>query len=255
MKVCLIQMHSNGTKEENERKSYDMLKEAVKDKPDVICLSELFLSWGPDLDCSKVEEKDLVGYQEFALENHVNLILGTVSLKSADSKKTTNTSFVINREGKITSRYDKIYMYKVNRESFCFDEHDDTIPGDKIGLANIDGIKVGIGICFDLRFPEYFRELVKNGAEVIFLPSHFREDTGKRAWDILINARAIENQTFFCACNQTGKSVYGNTKVVDYEGNILKSLEKEEGIVTVDLDLDKQREFRIEFPVLEQIKY
>jgi len=63
MKVCLIQMHSNGTKEENERKSYDMLKEAVKDKPDVIFLSELFLSWGPDLDCSKVEEKDLVGYQ------------------------------------------------------------------------------------------------------------------------------------------------------------------------------------------------
>ena len=131
MKVCLIQMHSNGTKEENERKSYDMLRGAVKDKPDVICLSELFLSWGPDLDCSKVEEKDLVGYQEFALENHVNLILGTVSLKSADSKKTTNTSFVINREGKITSRYDKIYMYKVNRKNLIVDETVRAIPRRK----------------------------------------------------------------------------------------------------------------------------
>lgn len=166
--------------------------------------------------------------------------------------KTTNTSFVINREGDIIGRYDKKYLYKVNRQDFRLDENDDTIPGQTIGLFEIDGIKVGIGICFDLRFPEYFRELAKGGAEIIFLPAHFNKSTGAIAWDVLTRARAIENQVYFCAVNQTGEKLCAGTKIVKYDGEILQALNREEGILTTDLDLEAQREYRREIPILEQ---
>lgn len=93
--------------------------------------------------------------------------------------------------------------------------------GKTNGIVELDGVKMGVGICFDLRYPEYFRELIKEGAEILFLPSHFRKATGELAWNILTKARAIENQVYFCACNQTGEG---------------------------------KRKFRKEMPVLEQIK-
>lgn len=114
---------------------------------------------------------------------------------------------------------------------------------------------MGVGICFDLRYPEYFRELIKEGAEIIFLPSHFRTATGKMAWNILTKARAIENQVYFCACNQTGEGNCGNTQIISYNGEIISNIEAEEGIITQELDLEKQRTHRQEFPVLEQIKF
>ncbi|HCC04499.1 MAG TPA: hypothetical protein DEP51_06610, partial [Clostridiales bacterium] len=111
----------------------------------------------------------------------------------------------------------------------------------------------GVGICFDLRFPDYFRELTKNGAQIIFLPSHFRKNTGAIAWNVLTRARAIENQVYFCAVDQTGEDLCANTKVISYNGEILKSLNDEEGILTIDLDLEEQKKYREELPVLEQI--
>ncbi len=255
MKVSLIQMNSNGNKKSNEKKTMQLLNQSILTNPDVICLSELFLSWGTDFENGSVTKDEIKIYQNFAKENKVNLILGTVALKQENSNKTTNTSFVIDRNGNIVSQYDKIYMYKVNKESFQFDELEDTVPGKDIGISTIDGVKIGIGICFDLRFPEYFRKLVMAGAQIIFLPAHFRKDTGEKAWNILIPARAIENQVYFCACNQTGKSLCGKTKIVDYEGNTLELIEEEEGIISANLNLEAQAQFRKELPVLEQVKY
>ncbi len=253
MKVSLIQMESNGDKKENEIKTLKMLNDAIKENPDIICLSELFLSWGKDFENGVVDIKEIEKYQIFAKNNNVNIILGSVALKSNINNKTTNTCFVIDRSGEIVKRYDKKYMYKVNKTDFVVDETEDTIPGTKIGIAELDGIKIGIGICFDLRFPEYFRELIKKGAQIIFLPSHFRKNTGEKAWDILVNARAIENQVYFCACNQTGKGLCGKTKIVSYDGDIIKQIEQEEGIITAELDLYSQEQFRKEIPVLEQM--
>ena len=254
MKLTLIQMASNGTRKENEEKTFKFLKDAVLDKPDIICLSELFLSWGSDFDNIKVEKEDIKVYQNFAKENNVNLVLGSVAFKNELSNKTTNTCFIIDRFGNIVLRYDKQYMYEVNKKDFKFNESDETIPGNELGITNLDGVTIGVGICFDLRFPEYFRDLIKRGVQIIFLPSHFRESTGKTAWDILTKARAIENQVYFCACNQTGNDLCGNSKVIDYKGNIIKQLDKEEEILTVSIDLEKQNEYRKELPVLKQIK-
>ena len=228
MKITLIQMESNGTKKENEEKAFCLLKEAIKENADIICLSELFLSWGKDFESGKVNMKDIQIYQKFAKDNNVNIILGSVDLKSNIHNKTTNTCFIIDRQGKIVGKYDKKYMYVVKKEDFKLDERDDTISGKELGIVEIDNIKIGVGICFDLRFPEYFRELTKNGAQIIFLPSHFRENTGSVAWNILTKARAIENQVYFCACNQTGDGLCGNSKVIDYKGECIKELKKVE---------------------------
>ena len=253
MRVSLIQTESNGPKQENEKKIFKQLEEAVLDRPDIICLSELFLSWGKDFNGGKVNLEEIEKYQDFAKTNNVNIILGSVALESKDSNKTTNTSFVINRNGNIVGRYDKIHMYKVNKPDLKLDEKDDTIPGKDLGVFELDNVKIGVGICFDLRFPEYFRELIKRGVEIIFLPSHFNKNTGAIAWDTLTRARAIENQVYFCAVNQTGENLCANTKVISYDGDIIKSLGNEEGILTIDLDLEEQKRYRSEIPVLEQI--
>lgn len=249
MRVSLIQTESNGTKQENEKKIFEQLNEAIKEKPDIICLSELFLSWGKDFYGGIVKQDEIKKYQTFAKDNNVNLILGSVALESNVDKKSTNTSFVIDRNGNIVGRYDKIHLYIANKPDFKIDERDDTIPGTQLGLFELDNIKIGVGICFDLRFPEYFRELVKNGAEIIFLPSHFNKSTGNIAWEVLTKARAIENQVYFCAVNQTGNKLCANTKAISYDGEILKSLDDEEGVLTVDLDLEKQKIYRKEIPV------
>lgn len=253
MKISLIQTESNGTKQENEEKVFIQLQEAVKEKPDIICLSELFLSWGKDFYGGTVKIEEIKKYQNFAKENNVNIILGSVALESNLPNKTTNTCFIINRNGTIVGRYDKIHLYKVNKPDFKLDEGEDTIAGNSLGLFELDNVKVGVGICFDLRFPDYFRELTKNGAQIIFLPSHFRKNTGAIAWNVLTRARAIENQVYFCAVDQTGEDLCANTKVISYNGEILKSLNDEEGILTIDLDLEEQKKYREELPVLEQI--
>lgn len=251
MRISLIQTESNGTKQENENKIFKQLNDVINKKPDIICLSELFLSWGKDFYGGIVNTQEIEKYQAFAKDNNVNIILGSVALVSDIPNKTTNTSFIINRNGNIVGRYDKIHLYKVNRADFQLDEQDDTIPGKELGIFELDDIKIGVGICFDLRFPEYFRELTRRGAEIIFLPSHFNKSTGAIAWDVLTKARAIENQIYFCAVNQTGEKLCGETKVISYTGEILKSLGKEEGILTIDLDLKKQNEYRQEMPILD----
>ena len=251
MRISLIQTESNGTKQENEEKVFIQLQEAVKEKPDIICLSELFLSWGKDFYGGKVKMEEIEEYQNFAKENNVNIILGSVALESNMLNKTTNTCFIINRNGTIVGRYDKIHLYKVNKPDFKIDEREDTIAGVSLGIFELDNIKIGVGICFDLRFPEYFRELTKNGAQIIFLPSHFRKNTGAIAWNVLTRARAIENQVYFCAVDQTGEDLCADTKVISYNGEVLKSLNDEEGILTIDLDLEEQRKYREEIPILE----
>lgn len=128
MKVTLIQMDSNGTREENEQKALKYMKQAVLAKTDIICLSEFFVYWGKEYEQRCCTLKDIEKYQNFAKENEVNLILGSVNLLEENSNKTTNTCFVINREGGIVHRYDKKYMYQVNKENLVVDESQRTNP-------------------------------------------------------------------------------------------------------------------------------
>ena len=258
MKVALVQMNSQDNKKENIEKAIMLMNKAVEKKADIICLSEKFLYWGKGREAEEVNSEVIENFKKYAKHNNVNIILGSLAIKYKDTDNITNTSFVINREGEIIHRYDKIYMYTVDRPDLKINEGEDTVKGTKLGIVEIEGVQIGIGICFDLRYPEYFKKLALSGAEIIFLPSSFRKTTGKTAWEILTRARAIENQVYFCACNQTGgiaeKERCGNTQIISYDGTIMSNIEKEEGIIIEDLDIEKLRNFRKEFPVLKQIE-
>jgi predicted amidohydrolase len=259
MKISLVQIQSGKDKQSNFEKAKKYILEAVKQKSDIICFSENFLYRGDGKEgiAEKVSSNFIKSFQKLAKDNNVNLILGSIALKTKINK-ITNSSLIVNRSGKIIHRYNKIYMYDVERENLTYRESDKTVMGRKLGLFKLDGIKMGVGICVDLRYPEYFRKLIKSGAEIIFLPSNFRIATGKVAWDVLTKARAIENQVYFCACGQTGgEGIYkrcGNSRIVSFEGQLISKTGFKEGIITTNLDLDKQKKFRKEFPVLKQIK-
>ncbi len=258
MRVSLIQMDSKDDKQKNIDTAIRLMNEAVEQKADIICLSEKFLYSGKDRGAEPIDSEIIYNFKQYAKKNHVNIILGSLAIKVEGTDKITNTALVINRDGDIIHRYDKIYMYTVDREELKIDEGSYTVKGKDLGIVEIEGVKVGIGICFDLRYPEYFKALAQNGVEVVFLPSSFRKATGKIAWEILTRARAIENQVYFCACNQTGgiaeKERCGNTQIVSYDGTVMTNIEKEEGIIVQDLDIEKLRRFRKEFPILKQIE-
>jgi nitrilase len=246
-------MDSRSDKKANIDTSLKLMKECLKDNPDIICLPEKFLFWGTRLEIETPSSPAIEIFKDFAKENSVNVILGSVELDCGEKNRVTNTSFVIDRAGDIIYRYDKIYMYTVHRKDLVINEEKRTKRGGKLGILELEGVKIGIGICFDLRFPEYFRKLAEQGAEIIFLPSSFRKTTGQIAWNFLPNARAIENQAYFCACNQTGdeglKARCGNSKIISYSGEIIVSLAEEEGYISADLDIDALREYKKEMPV------
>lgn len=131
MKVTLIQMDSNGTRKENEEKALKFMKQADNEQTDIICLSESFVYWGEQYNQRRCTLNDITKYQDFAKENNVNIVLGSVNLIDENSDKTTNTCFVINRDGNIVHRYDKKYMYKVNRKDLIVDETVRAIPRRK----------------------------------------------------------------------------------------------------------------------------
>jgi len=260
MKISLIQIGSGDDKEVNLQKANKHIAEAIAQKADVICLPEVFLYSGDD-EIAKVEKSSsryLTAFQELAKTKQINIILGSILFLDELANKPKNTCFVIDRHGEIVYRYDKQYMYDVERKDFTYRESDTVEPGSEMGFFELDSTKMGVGICVDLRYPEYFRELMKKGAEIIFLPSSFRKATGQLAWDVLTKARAIENQFYFCACGQTGgigvKARVGNSRIVSFDGKIISEIGEEEGIVSADLDLEALRAFRKEFPVLKQVR-
>lgn len=250
MRVALIQMQVTDNIIDNEKKAISFVKKAAQSQADIVCLPEMFRYKGDNPESSVITNVDK--FQALAKTHGINLILGSVKLKKGS--KGTNTCFAIDRNGQIVCKYDKNHMYIVNKKDNVYDETKSIIPGNKLGICQLDGIKIGIGICFDLRFPEYFRKLVEQGAEIVFLPSNFMKNTGSIAWSVLSRARAIENQLYFCACNRIGGDACGDTQIIDYSGDVIASLEDGEGVVLADIDLDKQREFRHQFPILKQIK-
>ena len=260
MNITIIQLDSGEDKESNIQKAQDYSIEAAKQGANIVCLPECFLYQGDDKEkeIEQLSSNYITAFQELARQQHVHIVLGSIALACKIPGKVTNTSLVINNKGEIVYRYDKIYLYTVERKDVTYRESDSVEPGSEPGVFELDGITMGIGICFDLRYPEYFRELARQGAEIVFLPSNFRKVTGEIAWDVLTKARAIENQLYFCACGQTGntgvKERCGNSRIISYDGTIISQMGQEEGIISATLDPESLRTFRKEFPVLKQMK-
>ena len=220
----------------------------------------MFFWRGPSRQLSKIASQvtPLVidEFQKWARQNKTAVLLGSI-LEPAPGGKFYNTSLLISEYGKIAARYRKIHLFDNRLKNVKSRESRHIARGHKIVTGKVWGIRAGLTVCYDLRFPELFRQLVRKGARVIFVPSNFTFETGKAHWEILLRARAIENLAFIAAPAHTGTHPstgirrFGTSLIIDPWGEILQkgSLSREQ-ILIADLDLARQTALRKVFPVL-----
>ena len=183
---------------------------------------------------------------------------GTPELVPGDIRRTYNTALVVDPRGELAARYRKIHLFDVDIPGGAvLRESDATAPGAQLVVVDIAGAKVGVSICYDLRFPELYRRLVKeHGAEVLLVPAAFTAHTGAAHWHLLLRARAVENQAWVVAAAQHGKhnakrESYGHSLVVDPWGTIVAEQDAGDGVVLADLDGDTVAKRRAQMPCLE----
>lgn len=225
-------MNAGSHPAENVRKAIRMVRMAKRRGAQLVCLPEAF-SYRGDLARLFRVENAVLGpwvrpFQELAREEKVTILLGSVYEKSVKKGFCFNTSLLISSEGKITASYRKINMFEIRAgKSASTSESRYLLPGRGTRTAKVGPVTVGFSICFDLRFPELYRELGKKKTEIFFVPASFTAFTGQDHWEVLLRARAIENQVYILAPNQTGKGYsggiesFGNSMIVDPWGNVL----------------------------------
>jgi predicted amidohydrolase len=201
--------------------------------------------------------------KEIAKTNSVHILIGSLPIKT--NNKITNRSFLIGPNGKTLYKYDKIHMFDVNLPNGeSYKESDTYSPGSKAVLAKVKLrkiVKIGMTICYDLRFPKLFQDLAINGAEIITVPSAFSKNTGKLHWHTLLRARAIETGCFIIAPAQTGthckgRKTYGHSLIISPWGKIIADAKKETNLINAKINLNIVKEARLAIPNLNaQRKY
>ncbi len=270
-KIAAIQMASGPQIKANLMEATRLIREAAKKGAQMIVLPECFalmaMHESENIDLAE-EQGD--GYiqniiKQCAIDNKIWIVAGSVPLKSDDSEKASAASLMFNDKGEIVARYNKIHLFDVDIESDIntkgehYRESDTFEAGKEIVVVDTPFGKIGMSICYDLRFPMLYREMVKQGAEIFLVPSAFTSTTGKMHWEPLLKARAIENQCYVIAPAQggfhvNGRHTYGNTMAVDYLGQVQGLRLKGSGIITITIDLAAQRKVRESFPVLKHTK-
>ncbi len=261
-RVSCIQLKSNNNILSNLKKTERLISKAVKQKSDFILTPEISSLFSLEKKkllkiCNSMEEDSyLGGIQKLAKKYKKWILIGSLIIK-VSKNKLVNRSVLLDKTGKIRTFYDKIHMYDVvlsKKEKYF--ESKTFSAGKKIKSFNLPWGKLGLSICYDLRFPNMFRQLSKTGCDYISIPSAFTETTGKRHWHALLKARAIENFCYIFAPAQGGKhyngrKTFGHSMIVSPDGKILKELKKSEGVITVAIDPTLPKKLRSIIPSLK----
>jgi deaminated glutathione amidase len=263
--VAAIQMTSSHIVADNLAAAGELLREAKEAGADIACLPENFSFIGlHDADKLQVAEPDGQGaVQSFLGETARNLKMwvlgGTIVIRGRQGdRRVANASLLIDADGKRVARYDKIHLFDVTipGRDEQYRESNHVAPGRELVLADTPVGKLGLSVCYDMRFPELYRELVSRGAEWLAMPAAFTVPTGRAHWETLLRARAIENLCYVVAPAQSGthssgRETYGDSIIVDYWGQVQSRLAKGSGVITAEIDLAKQAETRARFPALD----
>jgi deaminated glutathione amidase len=267
MRLAVIQMASGSILKGNILEAGKLIKNAVDDGVEVIVLPENF-------GMITANESDILQYgetfgdgplQDFlaqqSAKHNIYLVGGTLPVKSENSNKIRNTLLVYDPQGECISRYDKIHLFDVWLPSADEQYHESSMfePGEETVVLQVGDMKLGLAICYDLRFPELFRALVDKGAEVIVLPAAFTAVTGKAHWHTLLKARSIENLCYLAASAQggyhvNGRETYGHSLIVDPWGKVVDEIDSGSGYAIADINLSQQQQIRERFPVLTHRK-
>ena len=262
-KIAALQMASGPQLQANLMEAGRLIKEAAAQGSEMVVLPETFVLMGKQ-EQERLAIAETAGdgpiqqfLQQQAQKYKVWIVAGTIPIRSDDPDHAYATSFLYNAQGEVVARYDKIHLFDAmvgeNRDTYT--ESAATKPGTQPVVVDTPFGRLGMSVCYDLRFPELYRRLSEAGAQILVVPSAFTEITGKAHWEVLLRARAIENLCYVVAAAQggyhvNGRTTYGHSMVVDYWGNILNMREKGAGIVTASLDLASLEQQRKTFPVL-----
>ncbi|MCA9879642.1 MAG: carbon-nitrogen hydrolase family protein [Thermomicrobiales bacterium] len=260
LNVAVLQMNSGTDKAANITEALALIDRAAAQGARLVVLPEVWTYLGPD-DGNRPNAEAVPGPVSDLLaaraRQHGIYVHGGSYLETRPGEPGLfNTSLVFDPDGDIIARYSKIHMFDVVLDGDAkYMESATVSPGDEIVTVDIDGIPVGLAICYDLRFPELFRILALQGARAIILPAAFTMTTGKDHWEILIRARAIENETYFVACGQWGAHppgswCYGRSMIVDPWGTVLATAQDGVSIAQATLHDDRVSAVRRQIPSL-----
>jgi nitrilase len=261
--IAAIQMASGPQVQANLMEAGRLIREAAGRGAKMVVLPETFAMMGAN-DAERVKVAETFGagpMQNFisqqAKKYGVWIVAGTIPIRAEDSNRAYAASILYDDQGKVAARYDKIHLFDVtlSENQEVYTESDTTVPGHTPVVVDTPFGKVGMSVCYDLRFPELYRRLSEQGAQILVVPSAFTESTGRAHWEVLLRARAIENLCYVVAAGQggyhvSGRATYGHSMIVDYWGRVKEVQEKGTGVVMADIDLDALAQTRKTFPVL-----
>ncbi len=261
MRVAAVQLNSNGDKARNLAAAEQLVRAAAADGAELVALPEKWnlLASGEDLTvgAEALDGPSLSAARSWVRELGIHLLAGSIAERVDDESSggVFNTSVLVGPDGADIATYRKIHMFDVEAGGVAYRESEYEQAGGEIVSATLDGVELGLTVCYDLRFPELYRILAVRGARLIAVPSAFTAATGRDHWDVLLRARAIENQAFVVAPNQVGEaaphySSYGHSAIVDPWGVVLATAPDEECFVAAELDFAAQERIREQLPSL-----
>jgi len=258
--LAAIQMISTPDVAENIAATQRLVGEAAAAGAELVLLPEYWSIIGMH-EKDKVAQAEILGagvmqdcLRALAQQHGLWLIGGTIPLQSPNAEKVLNTSLVFNPQGECVARYDKMHLFGFQKGNERFDEARTIVAGDAVGSFAAPFGRVGLSVCYDLRFPELYRAL--GDCALIVVPSAFTHTTGQAHWEVLLRARAIENQCFVLAAAQggthrNGRRTWGHSMLIDPWGEVLAVLPEGEGVVSGVLETARMAEVRASLPALQ----
>ena len=266
-KIAAIQMASGPNVNANLIEAGRLIGMAADAGAGLVVLPENFALMGlSEQDKVNVREQDGKGViqgflADTASKHGVWLVGGTIPLEANEDGKVRGSCLLMDDKGQRVARYDKIHLFDVNipEAGENYNESETIENGDTVVVTDTPFGRLGLAVCYDLRFPELFRKMVDQDVQIIALPSAFTAITGRAHWEVLVRARAIENMCYVAASAQggyhvSGRETYGNSMIVNPWGVIIDRLEHGSGFVVADVDLEYMASIRRNFPVLDHRK-
>jgi predicted amidohydrolase len=262
LRVACIQLTAGSDKAANLEQAERLVTRAVSLGAELVVLPEKWnLVGDPEVlqaGAETLEQGESVGAMAGWAKRHgVVLVGGSIAERREGRQKLSNTSLVFDASGELIARYRKLHLFDVELAGQIYRESASEEPGDEVVLTEVGGWKIGLTICYDLRFPELYRLLALAGAELVTVPANFTLRTGMAHWHALLRARAIENALYVAAPGQLGEPMpgrpsYGHSLVVDPWGTVIAEASDRETVIVAELERSQVSEIRSRLPVLSQ---
>jgi deaminated glutathione amidase len=265
MKIAALQMVSTPDVARNLSDAVRLIRQAAHDGAHLVALPEYFCLMGRrDDDKLRIAEADGQGpiqdtLARTAKELSLWLIGGTLPIRASTPDRVRNACCVWNPDGERVARYDKIHLFSFDNGRESYDEARVLEAGNTPISFTADGLKVGLSVCYDLRFPELYRALMSPPCDLLVVPAAFTYTTGRAHWELLLRARAVENQCHVLAIGQggeheNGRRTWGHSMVIDPWGDVLAQQAEGEGVVAAELSTRRRDEIRTQLPALRHRK-